>query len=227
VGPGNTQLIGINDAGLAVGYFQNASNTFASFTLDTTTQGAQCQPIPCPGIQCWALGVNDSEWIVGFQYQLPSGYPSLSGGYTGFVYKMQTNESLALTLPFELFTAITGVNGQGGITGYYSPDGQSYYGFSGDASQSSITVSGSTFPCDLSITDPSGINNNGQIVGYSYGELDSQYNSLMSFLVNGGSCHAGFADQYGWTYGLNDDVQIVGETFGRSNPPFSGFILTP
>jgi hypothetical protein len=229
-GPGNTQLTGINNAGLAVGYFQNASNTFTSFTLDTTTQGAQCQPVPCQGIQCWALGINDAKWIVGFQYQLPSGYPTLSGGYVGFVYKTQTNESLTMTPPFEPFTAITGVNGQGSITGYYSSDGQNYYGFTGDASQDTISIDGTQFPCgsnSVGFTIPSGIDNNEQIVGYSFGEFDSQYNSLSSFLVNGGFCNAAFADQYGWTYGLNDDVQIVGETFGLSSSPFVGFVLVP
>ncbi len=126
-----------------------------------------------------------------------------------------------------VLSAITGIDGQGTITGYYSADTQNFYGFSGDASQSSINIAGGGFACSIGLTIPSGINNNGQIVGYSYGEFDSDFNSLSSFLVNGPECDAGFADAYGWTFGLNDDVQIVGETFGPSNPSFSGFVLVP
>jgi hypothetical protein len=197
---GGTELWGINNAGLAVGAFFDSAGSHA-FTYDTNSGGG-CSPL-CSG--CLALGINDAGWIVGSQG---------AHDQSGFVYKNQ--QFIPLQLGVE--TLITGVNVQGVITGYYSPDTYNFYGFVADASQGAITnLVSFACPAGWTFTVTGGINNNGQVVGYANG-------LGVGFWLNGGLCSAlDFSGDSGWTQSLNDDAQIVGETFDTKY----GFVLLP
>jgi hypothetical protein len=212
-GTASTFLTGVNNAGVAAAY-----DSSGFFTYDTNSGSTGTVRVSCtPGTGCVALGINDASWVVG----------AVSAGNnhsTGFVFKPEASQPLFLTEG--VWNEISGVNGQGMVTGYYSPDGIKVYGFIGDATQNPISIVDVVeCPSGYTVTYPSGINDNGQISGYSEGGgtpagffFDSANGSCqnLSSVIIGGQ---------GIAYGLNDFPQLLGQ--GEGTYTSTGVVLGP
>ena len=204
-GTQSTYLTAVNLGGLAAGY-----DGSGFFTYVTTTDTKNNLPVSCdPNNGCVALGINDAEWVVG---AINSNFDNSQG----FVYKPEGPQPPPLNLG--VWNEISGVNGQGMVTGFYSPDGNNVYGFIADASQSTIQVvqQGIVCPSGYTVRYPGGINNNGQTSGYSEGggpaagfffdPASGNCQNLSSLIIGG----------QGVAYGLNDFPQIVGQGEGAN-----------
>jgi probable HAF family extracellular repeat protein len=118
------------------------------------------------------------------------------------------------------------VNGQGLVFGEYGTDPSHVYGFIGDASQGtaiSIVKDSIVCPSGFTVMFPGGINNNGQVVGYSEGN-----GSPTGFWYDANGCQSiggVFPGGNGVAYNLNDYGEIVGLETGVLNEP--GALLFP
>jgi probable HAF family extracellular repeat protein len=214
-----TYLQGINNAALVVGY-----DLIGAFTYDANVNdpnyGAVTYLNPSWCTDCAALGINDAGWVAGGinvdWYNYPDNPPQ------GFVLKPGESPML---LNYGVWNEISGINGQGLVTGYYSPDGNNVYGFIADASQSTISVLQDSIVCPTGYTVmyTGAINNNGQVVGYSEGGGPAD-----GFWFDANGCQdlgPSFTGGSGVAYGLNDLAQITGELSGGQNNP--GVVLVP
>jgi hypothetical protein len=109
------------------------------------------------------------------------------------------------------------------VTGYYSPDGNNVIGFIADASQDPISVvqdNIASCPDGYTVVYPGGINNNGQVVGYSEGG-----GRPAGFWLDASGCQQlNFGSANGIAFSLNDYAQIVGELI---DGPYPGVVLVP
>jgi len=211
-----TFLQAVNNAGLAVG-----EDDSGFFKYDTNSGALTYLPVSCDiSMGCVALGINDAGWIVG----------AVNANFDnsrGFVYKPGQPP---IMLTEGMWNEISGINGQGIITGYYSPDDNSVYGFIGDASQDTITILQDSIVCPngYTVMYPGAINNNSQVAGYSY-DADGAGNEAGFWFdpKNPNSCQDlsySFLGGEGVAYGLNDFAQIVGEDSG---PDANAIVLFP
>ena len=206
----STQLLAVNNAGLAIGFDDSGPVTFNATTGHSGSGTCNSDPLPFSCSDCEAFGVNDAGWIVGAS-------DVDFDDSQGFVFKPGQTEPL--TLDLGVWNEITGVNGQGIVTGYYSPDDDSIYGFTADASQDTITVLEDSIVCpsmDYEAVFPGAINNNGQVVGYSFGGAPPD-----GFWFDANGCQdlaTSFnGEEGGIAYSLNDLAQIVGQALGQTS----------
>ncbi len=234
IGFTGTQLWGINNAGVAVGNATDANNNTWVITSNLGPPGptgptgpsgvcSQYRNCPngdcnCPNDDCVGYAINDAGWIAG------------TWGSVGYVWKNQQDPPLLVPQSnLGIANSITGINGQGIISGWYDLDDVNYYSFIADASQSSITLTVPQFACPavsgLSSTTSwaGGINDNGEVVGYSY-TSNGYTGFLYSYLLNGSVCPLPSVSVNNWLWGINDVAQIVGQPLGSSA---SGFVLSP
>ncbi len=239
IGFTDTQLWGINNAGVAVGNATDADGNIRVVTTNIGPLSDSCYPAPtcfpapsgicneytqCPGNSCSGYAINDAGWIAGYV----SGdleYPSPVDGYfydLGAVWKNSTDPPVVME-QLGIGTYPTGINGQGLITGWYDWDDVNYYDFIADASQASMSAEPTEFGClpaeSYTSSFAQGINNNGQVGGYSFPQPGGA--GFLFDGLNGGGCVA-LGDLLAAT-GLNDDAQIVGMPW----PWASGFVLVP
>lgn len=114
---GATEILGLNDSGIAVGFYVGASNIRYAFTLDRAT-GTFTAVSPPSASNVTAAAVNDSGDIVGY-YGAPSsstGFLDINGAFT------------TLTYPSSSSTLALGVNSHDAIVGSYS-DASGTHGF--------------------------------------------------------------------------------------------------
>jgi uncharacterized membrane protein len=227
---GYTQLVGINNDGVAVGTAQiNASSATFSFRYDINRN--LFTPIPnYPGATSWTLagGINDLGTIVGSESQ--------DGGATQFAFVLKQGTFELLSRPgSNTFTQARGVNAQGDISGYALNDSDgTYSGFIYDPASNVWT---DVLPSMVTIAQ--GLNSRDELVGNvyenagivcaacqagPYGFIRSPSGFVAIFTVNGaqtdarGITDAGIITGFVW---LDNDNYAVG--FVSPAPTRAGF----
>ena len=209
-----TSVAAINNAGWTVGAWSDANHVGHGFV----NKGGTYTSIDYPGsvgfAATWANGINDAGLVVG-------GYTDASNNRHGYVYNAKSNQFVGTPLDYPGNAGLTeaiGIDGYGRIVGRYF-DGSDYQGF--------LYVDGAfsgLFGCaPPAIT--SGINNNGQIVGY-------YSNPSTAFITNdfGATCiplsYPG-GSPYAWAFSINDAGQISGQWWAVGSTLPDGFVAVP
>jgi len=134
-----TQLTGLNDRGIVVGYFYNTNNgvpvdnQFGFYEKDgvftevnnPNTPGLFGNPNPAPGvlIENQLIGVNDHNIAVGF-------YNDASGNSHGYTYHIKTGKfSANIDDPSGVSTVTAAISNKGDIAGFYTDAGSVIHGF--------------------------------------------------------------------------------------------------
>jgi|SRR5579859_311618 len=134
-----TQLTGLNDRGVSVGYFYNTNNgvpvdnQFGFYVKDGVytevnnpqTPGLFNNPAPPSGvlIENQLVGVNDRDIAVGF-------YNDASGNSHGYTYNIRTGKfSADINDPSGVSTVTAAINNRGELAGFYTDAGGTIHGF--------------------------------------------------------------------------------------------------
>jgi len=134
-----TQLTGLNDRGVEVGYFYNTNNgvpvdnQFGFYVKDGVftevnnpkTPGLFGNPNPPSGvlIENQLVGINDRDIAVGF-------YNDASGNSHGYTYNIRTGKfSADINDPSAVSTVTAAINDKGNIAGFYTDAGGTIHGF--------------------------------------------------------------------------------------------------
>jgi len=205
---------GINDKGDIVGnypYYPNGEvvalgfvDVGGKYTALYGPLGPNGDPLGTNGT--YATGINDNGDIVGYLGYFDVGFADIGGNYTLLRGPLGAKQSFAY-----------GINDNGEIVGTYLDTNNVYHGFV----ISVASFIGGGFPIYTTLNDPlgtkgthvTGVNNNGDIVGYY---LDSKH-VKHGFVDIGGTFttlddpHAGHAKGEGTeALGINDSGEIVG-----------------
>jgi uncharacterized membrane protein len=210
--PGSTfsELLGINDNGVAVGdYIDAAGNDLPIIRL---TGGTLLYPPPAlsGALLTEPTSISNRGVVVGtwgMTYARPD--------WRGFIYKDGVYTSFSF--PGSHGTAFWGINDRGQIIGRYWDANNHAHGFllDPDGQITPLAVPGAT------ATNPLGLNNKGQVVG-----LYRAAGVTHGFLMDGGLItilDVPGATDTSWVPAINDHGQIVGSFDGFSQ----GFIATP
>jgi uncharacterized membrane protein len=149
-----TQLLGINDGGVEVGYWQNGAGTQFPFMLMGTTFTQLDSMLPA-NTSAQATGVNDSSEISGF-------YVDSSSVNHGFL--LIKGVVTVLDFPEATFTQALGLNNLQEVVGTYMDAKGNTHGFLYDSK--SKTYQSVNDPSGVDTTVVNGINDQGQIVGF-------------------------------------------------------------
>ncbi len=225
-----TQMTGLNDTGVKVGYFYNTNNgtavdnqfgfylsggVFHEVNNPNTPKPADVEPGVSPQIENQLLGVNDFNIAVGF-------YNDKFGNSHGYTYNINSGTfSADINDPNAVSTVAAAINNSGEIAGFYTDSGGVIHGFLDNQSQfTTVNAPGA------SETQLLGINDSGIAVGFD--------------VVNGamhGIIFNSHADKFttlddpngiGTTTlnGINDRGQIVG-FYVDSHGNTDGLLATP
>ena len=200
----NTVVEGINNVGQMVGYYYNDQGFIATgFELDGGNFSFFSDPI---GYSTVARAINDSGLIAGYSYVG-------SEGVVGYLYDSTTFTKIQIGSYPDSYVA--GIDNAGDIVGGYG------FGSANGFEQSGTKFRNVTPPGGQGWASADGINNFGQIVGWSYGNDGF-------FYQNGKYTVIKVTDQYFLTeaLGINDNGMIVGSYFGcTSSCTEHGFVF--
>jgi len=222
-----TQVIGINDNDLTVGFFStmnnsNNMNANAGFyrvngyyhdVVFPTSDNAN------PSVN-QLLGVNDNDTAVGF-------YTDSKGNNHGYKYCIQTHTFTTITVSGEGATSVTvaGINNHGDVVGFFTGSGGAQEAFL-------ITVGGRqtvlSYP-GATMTQAFGVNDYGEVVGtYTVGTGSSAMTHGFTWTASGGFHALDDPNGVGATTvnGVNDQGQIVG-FYTDSAGNTDGMLATP
>lgn len=135
---GATEILGLNDSGIAVGFYVGSSSLRYAFTLNRAT-GTFAPVTPPSATDVTAAGINDAGDIVGY-------YASRSTN-VGFLEKNGSFTTIAY--PGAVSTMALGVNARDAIVGTYVDSYGKTHGF--------LLRSPLNRPAYLSIDDPQGV----------------------------------------------------------------------
>jgi PEP-CTERM motif len=169
-GSAQTQMTGLNDDGVQVGYLYTTNNGVAfdnqfGFVLEggkftevndpkTPTPG-QVDPGVSPPIENQLIGVNDHDIAVGF-------YNDAAGNSHGYTYNINTKTfSADIDDPNAVSTVAAAINNSGEIAGFYTDSGGETHGFL-DKGGVFTTVD----PAGATETQLLGLNDQGVAVGF-------------------------------------------------------------
>jgi probable HAF family extracellular repeat protein len=201
--PGSTKSIpfGINNAGQVVGYCDIGANDRHAFLYS----GGQMQDLgTLGGNTSTATGINSSGQVVGSS--------TTAGGYThAFLYSGGQMQDLG-TGPFGIFgPQAVGINNSGQVAGFVNvAGGWDAFLYSGGQMQDLGTFFNTypPFPTYLGVT---GINDAGQVIGYSsYLDYRKGMWFYASFLYSGGQMQSLDSTDGSWAKGINNSGQVVG-----------------
>jgi hypothetical protein len=151
------QLLGVNDSGVAVGFWADANGNSHGYLVNTNTGTFSPVTDPsAPGASLTAAAINDSGHIAGF-------YTSQGGNTDGFL--MAGNTFIDLTVPGASSTMAFGVNGGDEVVGAYTAagGGGATHGFSWTLGGGFQTIDD---PHGVGTTTINGVNDAGDLVGF-------------------------------------------------------------
>lgn len=196
-GVAQTQLTGLNDKGVTVGYFYptnngtTVDNQFGFFEKDgvfTAVNNPKTPTVPNPGvlIENQLVGVNDHNIAVGF-------YNDASGNSHGYTYNINTGKfSADINDPFAVSTVAAAINDKGRIAGFYTDSTGVIHGFLDNHGHfTTVDAPGAT------TTELLGLNDRGIAVGEE---------------IVGGVTHGVIYDSKTGTFTPLDDPNAVGST---------------
>lgn len=151
----NTQILGLNNAGTAVGLYSDRNGKFHGFALDQAT--GKFKPVNPPGAtNVQATAINNNGDVVGFYATSPS-------NSFGFIEKKGVFSVFAF--PKAVQTSAFGVNDSDEIVGAYVDQKNVNHGFLLESPLSHAKYTTIDQP-NSTATWLNGINNNGQMVGF-------------------------------------------------------------
>jgi len=216
-GASRVSLRGINDAGVAVGFYSvdtpQGPNAVTYHGFERTPDGV-ITVVDLPGAGDSALqGINNIGDIVG-QYDLAD--QSVGGSFVLKQGRFTTLQDPPGAVPFNVFAV--GINDLGVVSG-------SFTGLNGN--KHAFLLRGGTYTTfeDTRVTTTAlkGLNN-GQAVGVSDNGgfvFDIATLSITTFI----DCPGGL---FAFPEGINNQGQIAGRcTLAADSPPFHGFVVTP
>jgi hypothetical protein len=150
------ELLGVNDRGVAVGFYTDARGLDHGYTYDIATRRFATVAVP-GAASVVAAAINNAGSVAGF-------FTGRAGRTEGFVLAPGGQLSV-LRFPHATATRATGINDAGEVVGDYQPAGASAgtRGFTWTSARGFATVDGPGGAVDTSI---SGINDAGDLVGY-------------------------------------------------------------
>lgn len=199
-----TQVTGLNNSGVNVGFYADANNNNFGFVDKNGTFTAVIDPNtpnPTPGTPSGMnqlLGINDHGIAAGF-------YLDAAGNTHGYLYNTNTSGFTAVNVIGAVSVTATGINNNGVISGFYSTGGQTF-GFLLNGSQlTSFEQTGSTNTMFL------GVNNNGLAVG-TFMDANGIQHGIEYDVATGKSTIIDDPLGLGGTVlnGINDKGQLVG-----------------
>jgi hypothetical protein len=147
------ELLGINDRGVAVGFYTDARGLDHAYTYDIATKRFGAVTVPGAS-SVVAAGINNAGAVAGF-------CTGRAGQTEGFVLAPGGQLSV-LRFPRAAATRATGINDAGEVVGYYQL-GPGTHGFTWTSARGFATVDG---PGGAVSTAISGVNDAGDLVGY-------------------------------------------------------------
>ncbi|MFZ0422007.1 MAG: hypothetical protein WAL80_03930 [Xanthobacteraceae bacterium] len=227
----STQILGLNDSGVAIGhYFDGAGHGFvfaggATQTLDDPLGTSGNQPV----------AINDSGAIVGIYTGTDGGYHSYI--YTGSLATIDPGAFATLDDPNAVGigganlnngTQVSAINGLGEIAGYYWDTAGISHGFVYNGSLAAIDPNGFTTiddPNAVNGTEVVAVNDAGVVVG-SYLDANSQDHAFVATPDgHGGYIYSDIANQ-DFAFAINDSGEIAGLgtsfTLGYLEDPAAG-----
>ncbi len=157
-------------------------------------------------------GINDSGEIV-------ASFVSYDYGESGLIYDKGAFDVLDQTQPSLPFSTIAGVNAEGTIVGVaYSDLVPEPFEVTADGTVSMLpTITPKVIPT------PTGISNNGEVVGYY-----EEYNSYHAFLYKNGVYYSydspkGYATMFS---GISNNGKLIAGTYTAANGRSDSFVLT-
>jgi hypothetical protein len=160
------QLLGVNDSGVAVGFYMDSSDNTHGYIYDipskiylplssfVTIKGAT---------STMATGINDEDSICGV-------FVNAKGVMEGFLARKATPHLFIVSVPHSSSTFVAGVNKFGVVVGVYSVGTGSsakMYGFTWSHGRGYQTISD---PLGVGTTTLNGINDKGDLVGFYVGK---------------------------------------------------------
>jgi uncharacterized membrane protein len=208
-----TQILGINDSDVAVGFYNDANGNAHAFELDTRT-GVFTPLTPpgstSPGATATATAINDSGDVTGFV--------TTSGASTGFLLKNGTYTSVQY--PGSADTQPFGVNASDDVVGQYANASGATLGFVLHQGRfQTINV-----PAGANGTTVNGLNDAGTIVGFYTDAANLTHGFLATSTATSGYW-LGASDGGLFTFG---DATFHGSTGGiHLTQPIVGMAATP
>jgi probable HAF family extracellular repeat protein len=219
-----TQVTGLNDRGVTVGFWANASNANSGFyRLNGRSFNANFRTgTPAKPAVDQLLGVNDLDVAVGF-------FTNASGLNRGYEYNINTKKFSRVLPPgasnSNLGASLTAaaINNFGDVAGFYNKTSSLVDAFLKLHSGRFITIA---FP-GASMTQAFGVNDNGEVVGaYTVGSGNSAVTHGFTWL-NGKFASVDIGGASATTInGVNDEGDVVGfYTDAKGNT--DGFVALP
>lgn len=151
--PPVNELLGVNNQGVAVGFYTDARGLHHGYTYDIATKRFAVVAVP-GAVSVVAAAINNSGTVAGF-------YTDPAGLTEGFVLAPGGQLSV-LRFPAATMTRAAGINDAGEVVGDYQA-GARRHGFTWTRARGFTTVDG---PAGALSTAISGVNNAGDLVGY-------------------------------------------------------------
>jgi probable HAF family extracellular repeat protein len=153
-----TSAMGINDAGLIVGTYNDINDVAHGFLYDSGSY----TNFDCPNSDGTnATGINSSGQIVGFCWY--------NSTYHGFL--LSNSVYTPIDFPQEALTYLYGINDAGAVAGTFQEASGAFHGFTYSAGLfNQVDVSGGTTATFLIR-----IKNNGAVVGFAYDSLNESH----------------------------------------------------
>jgi hypothetical protein len=196
-GVAQTQLTGLNDRGITVGYFYptnngiTVDNQFGFYVKDgvfTAVNNPKTPTVPNPGvlIENQLVGVNDHNIAVGF-------YNDAAGNSHGYTYNINSGKfSADINDPLAVSTVAAAINDKGRIAGFYTDSAGVIHGFLDNHGHfTTVDAPGAT------TTELLGLNDRGVAVGEE---------------IVGGVTHGVIYDSKTGAFTQLDDPNAVGST---------------
>jgi hypothetical protein len=151
-----TQVTGLDNIGISVGFWVDASGNNFGFVDNNgtfTTVGHPGSSNSTPQVD-QLLGVNDSETAVGF-------YTNSAGNNASYTYKIQTQKFHDVKVPGSSSVTATAINNNGDVAGFDTNSGGNTVAFLQEGAGVPITLS---FP-GATATQAFGVNDGDEVVG--------------------------------------------------------------
>jgi hypothetical protein len=201
-GSAQTQVVGISDTGITVGFYVTAGGANIGFWR----AGNRYHPVSFPTMNNakpafnQLLGVNDTGTAIGF-------YNDAAGNAHGYAYNLRTRRFKMINVPGATSLTATGINNLGTETGFYTTAGGATDSFVKFHRGRTITL---VMP-GASATQAFGLNDLGEVVGtYNVGTGDNAVTHGFTWMrgkfttVDYPMASATFIN------GVNDEGDIVG-----------------
>ena len=158
------QLLGVNDAGMAVGFFVDSSGNSHGYLYDIhTNRYFSISPSVAGLTSVAATGINDPGSVVGF-------FTDSKGHVRGFFVRKRAPHLFILNVPGSSATTPFGVNKFGEVVGAYTVgtgNSATTFGFTWNRGHGFVTISD---PLGVGTTLVNGVNSAGELVGFYVGK---------------------------------------------------------